>query len=196
MIDSILDGLSLILSGEKASREKSEEDDRQRRDLARRRQLLKLRREREEKRLAYMQDLMDAEQEATYIRNWLASVQEPDASSEYGRMLAWAKDKLHNLEAVTDAAVVCAKLRKAELFPEADDLHDPLGDPPEGGTLIGDWIVGTMMTEFADSTTPEQMARHFDWSPRRVKALASAPGSDRLIPEAWEQLLAGCVERP
>jgi len=129
---SILDGLQMLLAYEKEDREEREERIRQSEELARRRQLLKLRRECEEKRKKYLQELIDAEREATYIRNWLASVENADISTEFGRMLSWAKHRLHNLEPLTDPEVVCTNLRDAELFPEVDELHDPLGDPPEG----------------------------------------------------------------
>jgi hypothetical protein len=46
-------------------------------------------------------------------------------------MLLWAKERLCYLEARTTVKAAAAQLEGKSLFPEVDELHDPLGDPPE-----------------------------------------------------------------
>jgi hypothetical protein len=53
-----------------------------------------------------------------------------DCSTELGRMLLWAKERLGYLEARTTVEAT-TRLEGKSLFPEVDELHDPLGDPPE-----------------------------------------------------------------
>ena len=46
-------------------------------------------------------------------------------------MMGWARDRLGSLEAIIDPGKVATELRERKLFSEIDELHDPLGDPPE-----------------------------------------------------------------
>jgi hypothetical protein len=102
--------------------------------LALRRGLAKKRKEREEQRIAYLRELVQLQREAADIKGWLASLPEgavAESSSELGRMLLWAKERLCYLEARTTVKAAAAQLEGKSLFPEVDELHDPLGDPPE-----------------------------------------------------------------
>lgn len=134
MLDSIVTGLKVILAHEKAERERRTEEARRREELARRRQLAKKRKEREEARIAYLRELVKLQREADDIRSWLASLPldvVADQSTELGRMLLWAKDRLADLEKRTTVDAASVELDGKALFPEVDELHDPLGDPPE-----------------------------------------------------------------
>lgn len=134
MFDSIVIGLKVILAHEKAQREKREEEARQREELARRRQLAKKRREREEARIAYLRELVELQREAADIRSWLSSLPADtaaDHATELGRMLIWARARLTHLESCTTVDAAAVELDGKALFPEMDELHDPLGDPPE-----------------------------------------------------------------
>lgn len=72
--------------------------------------------------------------EAADIRSWLASLPETataETTSDLGRMMQWAIERLADLEARTTVDAAAVKLEGKALFPEIDELHDPLGDPPE-----------------------------------------------------------------
>jgi hypothetical protein len=48
-------------------------------------------------------------------------------------MVSWVQEQLATLEAVIDPNMLLVSLREQSLFPEVDDLQDPLGEPPERG---------------------------------------------------------------
>jgi hypothetical protein len=78
--------------------------------------------------------LVEFQREAAGIRSWLASLPSnvvADQSTNLGRMLLWAKNRLADLEMRTTVDAASAELDGMALFPEVDELHDPLGDPPE-----------------------------------------------------------------
>lgn len=134
MLGDIVVGLKVILAHEKTERERREEEARQRAELARRRDLAKKRKEREEARVTWLNELVDLRREAAGIRDWLASLPpeaKVDPDTERGRMLIWAKARLSNLEARIDLDAAFSQIDGKSLFPETDDLYDPLGDPPE-----------------------------------------------------------------
>ncbi|MFA5957671.1 MAG: hypothetical protein WC811_13960 [Hyphomicrobium sp.] len=134
MIEDIVTGLKIILANEKTERERREEDERQRGELARRRDLAKKRNEREERRITHLRGLVQLQREATDIKNWLASLPDTaaaDIPTDLGRMIHWATARLADLEARTTINAAAAQLEGKALFPEIDELHDPLGDPPE-----------------------------------------------------------------
>lgn len=134
MFENIVSGLKIILANEKTERERREEDERQRAELARRRDLAKKRKEREEKRIAYLRELVQLQREAADIESWLASLPQiagSDTTNDLGRMIQWATARLADLEARTTIDAAAVQLEGKALFPEIDELHDPLGDPPE-----------------------------------------------------------------
>lgn len=45
-------------------------------------------------------------------------------------MADWARAQLEALEAALDPVMLAAVLYARKLFPEVDELHDPLGEPP------------------------------------------------------------------
>lgn len=135
MFESIVVGLKVILAHNKTERERREDEEQQRAELARRRGLAKQRKEREQARVDYLRKLVKLQREAADIRSWLASLPahvSADSTTELGRMLLWARERLDKLERRTTVDAAAGELKGKALFPDVDELHDPLGDPPEG----------------------------------------------------------------
>lgn len=134
MFESIVVGLKVILAHNRTERERREEEARQRAEFTRRRELAKQRKEREQARVDYLRKLVKLQREAADIRSWLASLPahaSAETSTELGRMLIWARERLAHLERRTTVDAAAVELKGKSLFPEVDELHDPLGDPPE-----------------------------------------------------------------
>jgi len=134
MFGEIIAGLKVFLAQKKLEREHREEQERQRLELARRHDLAKKRKDREQHRISYLRELVQLQREAADIRSWIAAL--PDSvvagsSTELGRMLTWAQDRLIMLETKTTVEAAAAKLHGQALFPDIDALFDPLGEPPE-----------------------------------------------------------------
>jgi hypothetical protein len=133
MIPAIVDGLKAILASNKTTREKREEDERAWAELRRRRDLAKKRKQREETRIAYLKELVELQREAADIRTWLATIPaaiEADQTTELMRMIHWAQTRLASLEEGTTINAAAVRFEGKALFPEVDELHDPMGDPP------------------------------------------------------------------
>jgi len=134
LLPDIVSGLEVLLANERARREENEERQRQWAEMSRRRDLAKRRKEREQKRIEYLRNLVELQREAADIRTWLASLPADKLESEaadLGRMLAWASERLATLDQATTIDAAKATLNGLLLFPELDELHNPLGDPPE-----------------------------------------------------------------
>ncbi|WP_140426969.1 hypothetical protein [Ensifer aridi] len=140
MLEAMADGFLFHLAHKKARREEEEERARQRRHMAHRRALHQKRQERETRRVSFLRQLADYQREAADLRATIACASEllPQASPEYGRMIAWAEQRLADLEAQNQLEVLTSNLRGQGLFPEPDDLHDPEGDPPTPKYTWGD----------------------------------------------------------
>lgn len=135
MISDIVAGIELVLEAIRVRREESEERERQWKELQRRRGLAKARKEREERRLSHLQRIVELRREAREIRDWLAELSEVTQRSEdsdLARMLLWVRDRLTEIERQTGSDAARAVAGEANLFPEIDELHDPLGEPPTG----------------------------------------------------------------
>lgn len=133
MIAAIVDGLKALLASDKARREKREDDERAWAELSRRRDLAKKRKQREETRIAYLKELVELQREAADIRTWLATLPaavEADQTTELTRMIHWARGRLTSLEEGTTVNAAAVRFEGKALFPEVDELHDPMGDPP------------------------------------------------------------------
>ena len=134
LIPDIVNGLEAHVASERDRREAQERAEAARRELERRRALAKARHERERNREALLIQLMRMERRAAALRAWisanaaLASLDDPDLA----RFFTWAQSRLAEMEGKLDPAGIAADLRTRRLFPEIDELHDPLGDlPPE-----------------------------------------------------------------
>jgi hypothetical protein len=100
-------------------------------ELARRRALAASRLTRDNERTELLRKLVRMEREAEQLRCWIAQRQaEVSASPEIPRMVDWAKAELAGLEAFLDPLKLSQLLVARNLFPEVDELVDPLGEPP------------------------------------------------------------------
>jgi hypothetical protein len=102
-------------------------------ELERRRALSRLRNAREFERKKLLTRLLRAEQRVVQLRQWIsgiASSEEIPEHSDLGRLLTWTRAELMNLENSIHPSSIADALRQSNLFPEHDELHDPLGDPP------------------------------------------------------------------
>jgi hypothetical protein len=131
MLDEIALGMRAYLAAEKSGREEREERELQRLHLERRREKARLRRERESKRLAFLENLTDQQREVARLTEWLAAPQANAGSENLERMNSWVRDRLAALQLSLAAPGIEAGLNKLQLFPEVDGLHDPEGEPPE-----------------------------------------------------------------
>ena len=134
LIDDIVNGLEAHIAAARVWREKRELEEAERREIDRRRGLAKARRERESHRKALLSKLIRTERQAAQLRAWLAN-QESNiaqiADPDIARMTDWARAQLALLDTVLDPSRLADDLRARKLFPETDELHDPLGEPPE-----------------------------------------------------------------
>jgi hypothetical protein len=102
-------------------------------ELERRRALSRLRNTREFERKKLLARLLRAEQRAVQLRQWItriASSEEIPEDSDLGRFVSWTRAELRNLENSIRPSRITEALGQSNLFPEHDELHDPLGDPP------------------------------------------------------------------
>jgi hypothetical protein len=102
-------------------------------ELERRRALSRFRNTREFERKKLLTRLLRAEQRAVQLRQWIsgiASSEDIPEHSDLGRLLTWTRAELMNLENSIHPSSIADALRQSNLFPEHDELHDPLGDPP------------------------------------------------------------------
>ncbi|CAM5307051.1 hypothetical protein MAUB1S_05349 [Mycolicibacterium aubagnense] len=96
--------------------------------LQRRRFLALRRKERDEHRLNLLDACITDYEKAARIREWVEWVSPTlKGESDVAHLVEWAKRNAAQLEAKSAAAM--SQMGLKELFPEVDDLHDPLGDP-------------------------------------------------------------------
>lgn len=134
MVPDMVSGIELVLEAVRLRREEKEERERQWEVLQHRRALARARKEREEARDNHLRQIIELRKEAAEIRSWLASLPAGVASSDdtnLGRMLSWVEAKLANIDRQTGLEAAREMASSLSLFPKIDDLHDPLGEPPE-----------------------------------------------------------------
>lgn len=130
---SIAAGFEAHLVASRARREEQERREAERRELERRRELAKARRARETMRESLLRELSRNARKVKELRQWLEDAEAAGAeaaSPDVVRMLDWVRAKLADLERSLTFGRLDEILRENELFPETDNLHDPLGDPP------------------------------------------------------------------
>lgn len=133
LVPSIAAGFEAHLVASRARWEEQERREAERRELERRRELAKARRTRETRRESLLRELSRNARKAKELRQWLQDAEAAGAgaaSPDVARMLGWVRAKLAELERSLAFSRLEEFLRENELFPETDDLHDPLGDPP------------------------------------------------------------------
>jgi hypothetical protein len=131
MLDDIALGLRAHLAAVKERRESHEEWQRQYAHMQRRRETARRRAERETRRLAFLKELSDHQQEIARLTEWLAHAGTEQKSPHLDRMNQWVRERLRLSQAALDEAGIESALAKAALFPEADELHDPEGELPK-----------------------------------------------------------------
>lgn len=133
LFNQIIVGIEAYLAFEKSRREEREEWKRQAEVMQKRMALARQREEREGKRLAFLRDLVAMQREAAELRTWLGQIADPGETppDDFGRMISWARQRLHDLDIAITQEALSTRLSAAQLFPEVDDLHDPQGDPPD-----------------------------------------------------------------
>jgi hypothetical protein len=112
-----------IMNNSKAVRNDVEE-------LARRRRLAAARKSREIERASLLQKLIETQQKALELRKWIAQweTKEQASSPDVQRLIEWVKATLSDTESFLLPTELTLEVRG--LFPEVDDLADPLGEPP------------------------------------------------------------------
>jgi len=101
-------------------------------ELSRRRNLATARKNRETQRTALLAKLIETERKAAELREWVALQEASSAqrSPEIERLLPWAKANLSDMDRFLVPAELTQLLSTQNLFPQVDELADPLGDPP------------------------------------------------------------------
>lgn len=98
-------------------------------ELSRRRTLMVARRNREAERASLLSKIIETERNAFELREWvnLQETRTGTLTSEMQHLLDWAKVHLSEMDRFLAPAELSQLL--VTLFPEIDDLVDPLGDP-------------------------------------------------------------------
>ena len=100
-------------------------------ELAHRRRLAAARQSRNAEREALLQKLIETERKALELRGLVAQWETKGAASpEIRRLIKWAKETLSDMERFLLPTELTKLLETRDLFPDVDDLADPLGDPP------------------------------------------------------------------
>lgn len=100
-------------------------------ELARRRALAAARQTREAERTLLLRKLVRMERQADRLYEWIERCESGvETSPEMQRMVGWAKTRLAELEEFLDPSKLSQHIRTRDLFPEVDNLADPLGEPP------------------------------------------------------------------
>lgn len=133
MIPDVSSGFVLILDVLALRREERAREEISRAQMAERQRLARARRDREEKRRAALSEIISLRKEALEIREWIQSLPADhggEDSTEFQRMMIWARERLVDLEARSGYEAAQKFAVTEGLFPETDPLHDPLGEPP------------------------------------------------------------------
>jgi hypothetical protein len=101
-------------------------------ELAHRRRLAAARQSRNTEREALLQKLIETERKALELREWVAQweMKEEGALPEVRRLINWVKETLSDMERFLLPTELAKLLETRDLFPDVDDLADPLDDPP------------------------------------------------------------------
>jgi hypothetical protein len=136
VIPSVVDGIELLIASRKAWRERQEENERIWAERQRRRELAQERAKREQARETFTSELIQRHLEIRRLQQWLDDAGPAAADmpgTAYSRMVTWVTARLEALVISVSADGIDRQLTEKKLFPAdgVDELHDPLGDPPE-----------------------------------------------------------------
>jgi hypothetical protein len=130
-LEAFVAGMRTIIVAEAEQKRVAEERERARQAMWRRRELARLRAEREDKRSVYLEEIAAARRKVADLQTTIDAIPQADnLPADYARMIGWAKERLTELEARTTVEAIQATLQEKNLFPEPDELLDPEGDPP------------------------------------------------------------------
>ncbi|WP_085032286.1 hypothetical protein [Ensifer aridi] len=130
-LEAFVAGMRTIIVAEAEERRVAQEKERARQAMRRRRELAHLRAQREDNRSVYLEEIAAARRKAVDLKTTIDAIPRSEKfPAEYGRMIAWARERLAELEAKTTVEAIQAALEAENLFPEPDNLFDPEGDPP------------------------------------------------------------------
>lgn len=124
-------GMKTIIAAIGEEKRKAAERARNREEMQHRRELARLRSERENKRSTFLEEIAASRRKVADMQLTIDAI--PKAGhlpAEYERMIGWAKKRLAELEAQTTIEAIQGVLVGNELFPEPDSLFDPEGEPP------------------------------------------------------------------
>jgi hypothetical protein len=101
-------------------------------ELAHRRRLTTARQSRATERSALLEEIIQTEQRALELREWLVrqETRGENPLPEIRPLIQWAKAALADMQRFLAPSELTKLLQARDLFPEIDDLADPLGDPP------------------------------------------------------------------
>ena len=132
MVEDVATGLEAILAARRLQREEREERERRYQERARRHALARQRAEREKKREAFLDQLMELRQEVDALEAWLARTgPTSELVGSHARLIDWAAARLDTLRQHLQPRQISAALDAEKLFPEPDELRDDLGEPEE-----------------------------------------------------------------
>ena len=133
MLDDIVDGFEAYIVTERLRREKQERAEAERRELERRRGLAKARRDRDNERKRLLNRLILTTRQAAQLKDLIGTYKQAgmlNTNGDLDRMVDWARSQLSALEASLRPDNLVKELDAQKLFPEVDELVDPLGEPP------------------------------------------------------------------
>jgi len=125
ILDDIATGIEIILAAKKADREDAERRERERRERARKDEIARQHLAREQKRMCFMNEVLEHARKADALRKWLATApaSEKDGLVYFSRFRQWAVAWLEYLEDLTSAKGMEEALVLCDLFPEMDDFQ-------------------------------------------------------------------------
>lgn len=130
-IDAIVKSYRINLVVQKERDERDREVAKRRAHLAHRRDQAEQRKQREQHRLEFLTSVAQARREVHELKLTISAMPKTEMSlPDYDRMLAWAMERLSDLEKRTAVEHLQQSLVAQNLFPERDDLFDPEGEPP------------------------------------------------------------------
>lgn len=91
------------------------------------------RRQRESERVAFVEQLIDAQRRAGELRTLISAYVQPEREHSYPeleRMVKWATSQIADLDLILSPERIAMTLVERQLFPETDPLNDPKGEPP------------------------------------------------------------------
>jgi len=129
-IDEIVVGIEAGLAAAASQRIEKARLDAARANLAHRRDMFAKRSAREGERARLLAQMVRNQRKIEYLRAWLEKQATFPEDPSLLRMAEWIGGEILQAEAFIDPVRLGRVITELRLFPENDDLYDPLGDPP------------------------------------------------------------------